>query len=227
MDFSSKRARVDLNPSEQEDARLFASFDSDHVTPILGLVGNGHGVTALTLKEGEWGETASRRLGDIISRNNRLTSLTINSTVDVDVTGLCSGLQNNKSITRLIFRRMDLSDTVEVSSLASFLTDNPSLREIMLRSCLIGSDGLHVLSSALSSRPGNTPLCVDLSGSPFGDSTLDDLVGALCRCSQLICLHLANCDIGPAACSSLAPLLEGPDAATPLTNRVCHSWLDC
>ena len=51
-------------------------------------------------------------------------------------------------------------------------------------------------------------LWLNLSENSFGDSTLDDLVGVLSRNTLLISLNLGKCKIGPAACSSLAPLLE-------------------
>lgn len=193
----TRRPALTLTPSEQE-----VILGSNEMTPILELKRHCPGQIELKLKKGvNLNEAASRRLGEIISQNPRVT-------VDVDVTGLCAGLQNNESITRLNFARIDLSDTDKIARLAPFLTKNPNLMHITLRDCRIGPAGLNILSNALSSRTKKTMLWLNLSGNSFGDSTLDDLVGVLSRNALLISLKLGKCEIGPAACSSLAPLLE-------------------
>ena len=135
MDGSNKKARVDVNPSEQE-----VMLGSNEMTPILELKRHCPGVIELTLKKGvNLNEAASRRLGEIISQNTRVNLLTINGrTVDVDVTGLCAGLQNNESITRLNFARIDLSDTDKIASLAPFLINNPNLIQITLQDFALG-----------------------------------------------------------------------------------------
>ena len=95
--------------------------------------------TELKLERTNLNEQAWNCLGCILGTNTSVTKLDISSSSLPDVSWLCAGLQFNQTIQSLRFYEIDLGDAEKMNRLAPFLSNNPSLREINLSNCNIGT----------------------------------------------------------------------------------------
>mmetsp|Transcript_25195 Transcript_25195/g.46395 ORF Transcript_25195/g.46395 Transcript_25195/m.46395 type:complete len:444 (-) Transcript_25195:190-1521(-) len=196
--------------SDDDDLRLFESCcGPELVRKILRIKHNDPEVTRLTGFKDDLNEVASRRLGHILGQNTHLEELSIWDW-NLDMVGLCAGLQNNRCIMELDIDGIDLRDAEKMSSLAPFLSNNPSLRDIILSKCNIGPDSISILSNALSYS--DTLELLHLGNNRFGDVDLHELVRALKRSRKLLWLDFPGCEIGQRGCTSLARLLENHES---------------
>ena len=196
-------------PSDEEDMCLFEAFlRPEYVAAILRLKRNEPEETEFR-PSGDFNEVASRRLGQILAQNTRLTTLTL--WCNFNVTGLCAGIRTSTSIQRFDISGNDLSGVAEMNSLASFLADNPNFESITLFDCDIGPGSLEILMDALSGRRTRTLRVLDLGANVFGDANLDSLVRALMpeKSHELTRLTVRYCGICLQGCASLATLLRG------------------
>ena len=199
-------------PSDEEDRRLFETLlRPEKMAEILRLKREDDcpADTALYLHWSDLNAAASWRLGRILGRNARLTSLTL--WCNFDVARLCAGVRKSTSIRRFEIRGINLSDVVEMKNLAQFLAYDSSVVRISLANCHIGPDSLGILADALSGRRTDALKHLNLAGNDFGNVNLDRLVRALMseKSEELIALHLRRCRVGLEGCASLATLLQG------------------
>ena len=184
---------------------------------ILPIKYNNHEVTSLELNYvSAWGETAWRRLGEILGRTSMLTYLQLWRVSNLDVVALCNGLKHNKHIKEIAFQYINLKNTINMTNLAPFLSNNPSLKKIIFKGCRIGSShfdlvtgysNVGILSNALMKRPMNTLEHIDLSKNHFCDIELDIFAGVLQKCEQLKCVLLSNNVVRRRGCTTLGNLL--------------------
>ena len=66
-----------------------------------------------------WNESARRRLGCILRQNTSVEELILWG-CDLDVSGLCVGLQHNRCTQKLVFGGINLRDTETLNSLVLF-----------------------------------------------------------------------------------------------------------
>ena len=199
--------------SDDDDLRLFQSLGGpdDLARKIVRIKHDNPEVTSLLLKDARnWSETAWRRLGDILGRSKYLKEFHL-VRCNVEGVGLFAGLQHNQSISKIKLAGINLRGIEQMSSLAPFLTLNPCLKAITLRSCNLGPVRLHTLSNALLERSDDTLVSLNLNRNNFGGVYLDELVVALSRCRKLSRLYLDGTGIGRNGCASLARLLESQD----------------
>ena len=154
---------------------------------------------------------AWKRVGEILSTNTVVTSVrTLASGLyDLDMPWLCAGLQYNQNIKDFTFSGIDLGGATKMNSLAPFLSNSRSLREITLSNCNIGQDSIIILTNALMNRTGDILKKIGLNRNNLGDN-LDELVTALSTCTKLQSLWLSSNGIGEEGITSLAPLLMTP-----------------
>ena len=157
-------------------------------------------------------EQAWNCLGCILSTNTSVTKLNI-SLCDLDVAWLCAGLQYNQNIKEIWFYGIDLGGVRAMNSLAPFLSDNPSLREINLSNCNVGTATIDILTNALANRAAGTLTKLFLDDNNLGDCNLDGLVTALSTCTKLISLSLCENGIGRRECAYLAQLLKSQESS--------------
>jgi len=145
-----------------------------------------------------------------LSNNTSVTRLDI-SLCDLNVAWLFAGLQYNKNIKEFRFYGIDLGGVRAMNSLAPFLSDNPSLREINLSNCNVGTDTIDILANALANRTADTLTKLFLDDNNLGDCNFDRFVTALSTCSKLTSLSLCENGIGRRECASLAQLLRSQE----------------
>eukprot|EP00579_Thalassiosira_antarctica_P014114 CAMPEP_0201948784 /NCGR_PEP_ID=MMETSP0903-20130614/55637_1 /ASSEMBLY_ACC=CAM_ASM_000552 /TAXON_ID=420261 /ORGANISM="Thalassiosira antarctica, Strain CCMP982" /LENGTH=568 /DNA_ID=CAMNT_0048491979 /DNA_START=72 /DNA_END=1779 /DNA_ORIENTATION=+ len=192
--------------SDDDDLRLFeSSRDPELATKILRVKHNDPDATSLELTAVDLNEVASRRLGYILGINTHVKSLVL-IRCNLDVVGLCVGLQNNQCIEKLWLVGIDFRDTDKLNSLALILGGNPSLKDITLQTCSLGPVSINILSNAFSNCSEDTLEFLSLSGNHFSDVDLDELIRALSRNRRLWWLQLSDCEIGQRGCASLASL---------------------
>ena len=160
-------------------------------------------------------EQAWNCLGCILGTNTSVTKLVIDNydTYSLsNVSWLCDGLQYNQNIKKFKFDGIDLEDAEKMKSLASFLSNNTSLREITLSYCSVGQGGMNILANALMNRTADTLKTFFLDGNNLGDCNLDGLVTALSTCTRLTTLSLRENNIVQRGCTSLAHLLKNSES---------------
>ena len=215
---SLNQAVGNLNVSDEEDMELFRvglrwGDDNDVVDLILHIKRNDHEVTSLQLSDiSHWNERTWRRLGQILGQSTYVREFELDGCENVDMSALCDGLKHNLHIQEFHFYVTDFQGAEKMNSLASFISNNPILKKMILSNCNVGQASIDILSSALASRREDTLECLDLRDNDFGDIDLDHLVSVLMKCKRLTHLHLCNNDIGQRACSSLAKLLESSES---------------
>jgi len=159
-----------------------------------------------------WNESTWRRLGCILRQNTSVEELILSGS-NLDVSGLCVGLQHNRCIRKLVFGRIDLQDSEQMNNLVPFLTSNPSLKEVSLYTCKIGPADINILSNALMNRSEDTLEKLDLSNNHFGDIDLDKLFLVLNRNKKMTRLDLSRTGFGLRGCTLLAKLLENQESS--------------
>ena len=135
-DFDQAGDVTTLGVSDEDDLRLFGSLGPRVVETILLLKRDDPKVTRFAFVDAGLNEVASQRLGYILGQNTHLKNLSVRFS-NLNVIGLCAGLQSNRSIQELRFSGSSISDADRMSSLAPILTNNPSLRSIGLVGCNI------------------------------------------------------------------------------------------
>ena len=125
---------------------------------------------------------------------------------------LCFGLQSNQCIEKLELVRIYLQDAGKMSSLAPFLSQNPSLKCITIHNCNLGPDSINLLSNALLNRSRDTLERLNLTNNRFGDIDLDVLVLALSMSNKMTSLSLTNNGIGQNGCTAITRLLKNQDS---------------
>lgn len=204
---------IDQAITDDDDVRLFTSqYDTKLAKRAVRIKHNDARIK--TLKVGRVDDLDRRiwrRLGCLLGQNTRVKKLCIPPMDNLDLVGLCAGIQSNRSIEKLDFARINLQDSM--SSLAPFLSSNPSLKSVDLDYCKIGtSAGIDILSTALINRSHDTLEELNLNGNDFGDIDLDQLVLALNRNTDLRTLNLVCNEIGQRGCASLAKLLSNRES---------------
>ena len=121
-----------INADEDDDMQMpvLHSFSPSIVNCMRNIT------TELTLSSANLSEQAWNCLGCILGTSTSVTKLFI-SLCDLNVTCLCAGLQYNQNITDFRFYGIDLEDVEKMKSLAPFLSNNPSLKEITLSYCIL------------------------------------------------------------------------------------------
>ena len=157
---------------------------------------------------------AWKRVGEILSTSTFVTSVRTlaNGLYDLDMPWLCAGLQYNKNIKDFTFCGIDLGGATKMNSLAPFLSNSRSLREITLFKCSVGQAAIDIFANALMNRTTDTLKSLDLFGNNLGDCNLDRLITSLSTCTKLISLSLCSNGIGQGGCNSLAQLLKSPES---------------
>ena len=195
--------------TDEEDRISLHSFHPSEVDRILEVKHNV--ATDLELRStNSLDEQAWNCLGCILGTNTSVTKLDV-SLCDLDVSWLCAGLQYNQNITEFRFFGIDLGGVRAMNSLAPFLSNNPSLKEINLFYCRIGQASIDILANAIMNQAADTLERIGL-GSNLGDCNLDELLTALSACPKLISLSLDRNGIGQRVCNSLAQLLKSPES---------------
>ena len=199
--------------SDEDDLHIFrSSSDPELAKRIIRVKHDEPGTEHLhlssvdSLNEIDW-----PRLGVILGQNTNLKELRLKN-YNVDMAGLGAGLRNNKHIRSLEFLGIDLQGAEKLSSLAPFLSYNPSLKVILLEGCNLGPAGISILSTVLLNRPEDTLEALGLSSNGFGDIDLDELFLNSCRIRNLRMLLLDNNGIGRNGCNSLSKLLENQES---------------
>ena len=102
---SINQAIVSSSVSNEDDRFLF----EERSPLILPIKYNNHEVTSLELNYvSAWGETAWRRLGEILGKTSMLTYLQLWRVSNLDVVALCNGLKHNKHIKEIAFQYINL-----------------------------------------------------------------------------------------------------------------------
>lgn len=99
-----------------------------------------------------------------------------------------------------------------MNGFASFLSNNPHLREITLTQCNIGTATFDALANALMNRTADTLKSLDLRHNNLGDCNLDSLVTLFSKCTKLTSLWLCSNGIDQRVCVSLDQLLKSPES---------------
>ena len=198
-------ARDDVGGAIGEDATTLAFSGWSATDAALGLVRrlerNDPEAKKLALYNRDMNSAQSRILGRILGRNTHVTQLIFHG-CSLDVTELCGGLQDNRSIETLSFRGFDL-DANKMNSLATVLTNTP-VQSLSLAYWSIGQAGISTLSAALPDRLHT----LNLTGNPLGNDGLDQLLRVLrSGHTRLKYLSMKDCGIGLAGCIALATLL--------------------
>ena len=200
--------------SDDDDLRLFKSRDDPELArKILRVKHNDPEVKRLDLDTDVVGlsERARWRLGDILGQNTNVEELML-WCFSLDGVWLGAGLQKNRCIQKFELVGIDFQDNANMTSLAPFLSHNPSLKNVTLVACNLGPSSINILSNALSNRLEDTLEYLDLCGNHIGDIELDELCLALSRSRKLSSLGLMNNGIGLKGCTSLAKLLVNQDS---------------
>ena len=202
-------ARSDDAVADVDYRRLFFG----HSEKIIQLKHNDPNAASLLLILGHeaFNNRAWRRLGEILAQNTCLKRLTI-SGGNLDVVGLCIGLENNKHIQAITFREIDLSDPEKMHALAQFLRNNPSLEEIQLPDCKLGHASCNILSAALDARSLDTLRSLNLDRNHVGDIAVDRLIQVLRQSEKVEILSLDRNGIGQRGCASIATMLKDPQS---------------
>ena len=146
-------------------------------------------------------------IGQIVGRTTHLTELFITGRCNgLDL--LCNGLSDNRTIRDFDLEALDLRDPNQMNCLSPFLASNPSLQEIRIVRCRIGSPSVNILADAISARTQATIHTVILTDNLLHDSDIDRLCHALSGCSNLEYLHLDQNYLECQACRALGTLLQ-------------------
>lgn len=149
-------------------------------------------------------------LGRALGQNASITELNI-GWCNVDMVAVSDGLQRNQSIRKLILGNFNLPGH-GMSCLATSLRQIPSLTELSLEGCSLGSPEIDILSEALLGRSQDTLEALHLRGNGFGDINLDGLISALNGSRNMSKVNLDQNEIGPRGCASISMLLQNSES---------------
>jgi len=193
-----------------DDERLFeSSFTPRQTSEILRIKQNDRSVKSFCVAASFFASLdvrVWRRIGYILRQNTNVKYLSICGGGNVDVVGLCGGLQHNRSIHTLSLCGIETKDIF--ISLVPFLSNNSSLKEIILESCKIETTAMEIFSNALSNRSSSIEQIALGRRNTYGNGGLDQFILALKRGRNLTRLALFPNTIGQKESFALAKLLE-------------------
>ena len=156
-------------------------------------------------------------LGYFIGKNNQMEALIItpftppsgSSVMDV-LEPFLTGVNNNRSITHLVFRELqfDLLDGKAFTMLSSFFKNNNNLTKLEISNCTLGVKGPRLLALAIGSNKHKSFQNITLSGTIITSKELVDIITALSVHPHLQHLNLDGNCLDHNSCKALATLLQ-------------------
>ena len=151
-------------------------------------------------------------LGYFVGRNDHLTELNIRPFDHLNDIGVMApffrGVSRNKSIRRLEFNGLDLSDGMIFTKMGQFFKDNNSFVSFSMQDCNFGVECSRALSLALGSCNNTALTELTLLGSNVSDEGLVDIITSLSVHPNLRYLDLDGNRLNKHGCMALSTLLK-------------------